>query len=100
MTAHNHVHTDKTKERTEKEKKQITNRINRIEGQLKGIKQMIENDAYCDDVLIQLSAASNSLKSLGRLLLDNHIRSCVKDELKAGNDEIIEELISSFSKLN
>lgn len=100
MTAHHHEHTNKTKERTVQEKKQITNRINRIEGQLKGIKQMIENDVYCDDVLIQLSAASNSLKSLGRLLLDNHIRSCVKDELKAGNDEIIEELISSFAKLN
>ena len=96
---HKHDHC-KTKNRDEAEKKAIFNRINRIEGQLRGIKQMIENNVYCDDVLIQVSAVTNSLRSLGRLLLENHIRTCVKDELQSGNDEIICELINSLSKLN
>lgn len=89
----------KIKHRETDEKKMIQHRINRIEGQLRGIKQMIENDVYCDDVLVQVSAVSNSLKSLGRLLLNNHIKTCVKDEIKAGNDEIIDEVIKSLSKL-
>lgn len=89
----------KIKHRETDEKKMIQHRINRIEGQLRGIKQMIENDVYCDDILVQVSAVSNSLKSLGRLLLNNHIKTCVKDEIKAGNDEIIDEVIKSLSKL-
>jgi DNA-binding FrmR family transcriptional regulator len=60
---------------------------------------MIENDVYCDDILIQISAITNSIKSLGRVILNNHIKSCVKDELIKGNDEIIDEVINSFSKL-
>lgn len=90
----------KTKIRDSDEKKQIINRLNRIEGQLRGIRNMVEQDIYCDDILIQISAASNSLKSLGRLILENHIRTCVVDEIKDGNNEIIDELIRSFSKLN
>lgn len=99
MTEHV-MHSCKTKTRENEEKKLIHNRINRIEGQLNGIRNMIDKDIYCDDILIQVSAVTNSLKSLGRLLLENHIRTCVKDELKAGNDDIIDELIKSFSKLN
>ena len=57
---------------------------------------MIENDVYCDDILIQISAITNSIKSLGRVILNNHIKSCVKDELIKGNDEIIDEVINSF----
>lgn len=89
----------KVKHRDEEEKKSIYNRINRIEGQLRGIKQMIENDIYCDDVLIQVSAITQSIKSLGRLILNNHIKTCVKGEIVNGNDEIIDEVINSFSKL-
>ena len=89
----------KTKHREPEEIQQLTNRINRIEGQLRGIKQMIDNDVYCDDILVQVSAVANSVKSLGRLLLKNHIKSCVRDELIAGNNEIIDEVINSFSKL-
>lgn len=89
----------KRKHRDDEEKKRFINRINRIEGQLRGIKQMIENDVYCDDILIQISAITNSIKSLGRVILNNHIKSCVKDELIKGNDEIIDEVINSFSKL-
>ncbi|MFA7435229.1 MAG: metal-sensing transcriptional repressor [Bacilli bacterium] len=90
----------KSKIRGEEEKKQINNRLSRIEGQLRGIRNMVNQDIYCDDILIQVSAAANSLKSLGRLILENHIRTCVVDELKEGNDEIIDELIQAFSKLN
>ena len=85
--------------RNNNEKKLIQNRINRIEGQLRGIKQMLENDQYCDDILIQISAVNNSIKSLGRVILNNHIKSCVKNELQNGNDNIIDEVINSFSKL-
>lgn len=60
---------------------------------------MVEKDSYCDDILIQISAVANSVKSLGRLILNNHMKSCVKDELIKGNDEIIDEVINSFSRL-
>lgn len=86
--------------RGENEKKLINNRINRIEGQLKGIKKMIESDTYCNDVLIQLSAVENSVKSLSNYILENHLYSCVTKDLENGNIEIIDELISLFKKFN
>ena len=86
--------------RGEKEKKLITNRISRIEGQLMGVKKMIENDTYCNDVLIQLSAIENSVKSLSNHILENHLYSCVSNDLEKGNLEIIDELISLFKKFN
>lgn len=86
--------------RGENEKKLINNRINRIEGQLKGIKKMIESDTYCNDVLIQLSAVENSVKSLSNYILENHLYSCVTKDLENGNMEIIDELISLFKKFN
>ena len=86
--------------RGENEKKLINNRINRIEGQLKGIKKMIQSDTYCNDVLIQLSAVENSVKSLSNYILENHLYSCVTKDLENGNTEIIDELISLFKKFN
>lgn len=86
--------------RSEEEKKLITNRLSRIEGQIAGIKRMIERDTYCNDVLIQLSAAQNSLKSLSNHILENHLYSCVYNELEKGNIEIIDELIGLFKKFN
>lgn len=86
--------------RGENEKKLINNRINRIEGQLKAIKKMIESDTYCNDVLIQLSAVENSVKSLSNYILENHLYSCVTKDLENGNMEIIDELISLFKKFN
>lgn len=86
--------------RLENEKKLINNRINRIEGQLKGIKKMIQSDTYCNDVLIQLSAVENSVKSLSNYILENHLYSCVTKDLENGNMEIIDELISLFKKFN
>ena len=91
---------DKKTCRSEKEKKLITNRLNRIEGQLKGIKKMIQQDTYCNDVLIQLSAIENSVKSLSNHILENHLYTCVTNDLEKGNYEIIDELISLFKKFN
>ena len=86
--------------RGEAEKKTINNRINRIEGQLKGIKRMIEEDTYCNDVLIQLSAVENSVKSLSNHILENHLYSCVSKDLENGKLEVIDELIGLFKKFN
>lgn len=86
--------------RTENEKKIIYNRINRIDGQLKGIKNMIEKDTYCKDVLTQLSAVENSVKSLSNHILENHLYNCVTRDLENGDYEVIDELISLFKKFN
>ena len=86
--------------RNEEEKKIITNRINRIEGQLTGIKKMIQNDSYCNDVLVQLSAVENSVKSLSNHILEKHLYYCVTRDLENGNLEIIDELIGLFKKFN
>lgn len=86
--------------RSQDEKKIIKNRISRIEGQLRGIKRMIEEDTYCKDVLIQLSAIENSVKSLSNHILENHLYNCVSRDLEKGNFEIIDELISLFKKFN
>lgn len=89
----------KTKERTEKEYKDLINRLNRIEGQVRGVKRMIENDAYCTDVLVQVSAIKAALNSFNKVLLANHIRTCVAEDIKAGKDETIDELVVTLQKL-
>ena len=86
--------------RTKEEKKIVTDRLNRIEGQIKGIKRMIEEDRYCSDVLMQLSAVENSIKSLSNHVLENHLYTCVANDLEAGNVEIVDEMISLFKKFN
>lgn len=89
----------KTKERSEKEYKSLINRLNRIEGQVRGIKSMVEKNAYCTDILIQISAVSAALNAFNKELLANHIKSCVADDIRAGNDEKVNELISTLHKL-
>lgn len=89
----------KTKHRGEAEYKDLQNRLSRIEGQVRGIKKMLENDAYCVDVLTQVSAVQAALNSFSRVLLGNHIRTCVADDIRAGNDEIIDELVGLMQKL-
>ncbi len=91
---------NKKTHRSTEEKKLITNRLSRIEGQVKGIKKMIEEDKYCNDILIQLSAIENSIKSLSNHILENHLYSCVTNDLEKGNLEIIDELIRLFKKFN
>jgi len=82
------------------EKKAITSRINRISGQLKGIQKMISEGASCNDVLIQLSAAENSIKSLSNQLLDNYLHSCLCEKFKTEQQEELEELIYLFKRFN
>ena len=89
----------RTKERSEKEYKDLINRLNRVEGQIRGIKRMVEEDAYCTDILIQVSAANAALNSFNRVLLANHIKSCVVDDIKEGGQEKTDELIAVLQKL-
>ncbi|MCI8336292.1 MAG: metal-sensing transcriptional repressor [Peptococcaceae bacterium] len=86
--------------RGEEERKIIANRISRIEGQLKGIRRMVQEDAYCNDVLVQLSAVEHSVKSLANHILENHLYSCVSRDLENGKLEVIDELIALFKKFN
>ncbi len=87
------------KERTEEEKKLLTNRLLRIEGQIRGIRGMLENDAYCIDIITQTAAVSAALSSFNQELLDRHIRTCVTEDIKAGNREKTEELLLLLRRL-
>ena len=90
---------EKTKARSEKEYKDLLNRLSRIEGQIRGIKKMVENDAYCTDILVQVSAANAALNSFNKVLLSNHIRTCVAEDIRKGKEETIDELVSVLQKL-
>ena len=87
------------KERSEKEYKDLISRLNRIEGQIRGIKGMIEKDAYCTDVLVQVEAAKAAMNSFTKVLLTNHIKSCVIEDIKAGKEETVDELVTTLQKL-
>ena len=89
----------RTKERGEQEYKDLIHRLNRVEGQIRGIKKMVENDAYCPEILIQVSAANAALNSFTKVLLASHIRSCVADDIREGKEETIDELVTVFQKL-
>ena len=89
----------KTKKRSETEYKSLINRLNRIEGQIRGIKGMVERDVYCTYFLVQVSAVSAALNGFSRELLGNHIRTCVADDIREGKDETIEELVALLPKL-
>ena len=89
----------KTKERAEEDYKGLLNRLNRIEGQVRGIKSMVEKDAYCTDILVQVAAVNAALNSFSKVLLASHIRTCVVDDIRAGKDETIDELVATIQKL-
>lgn len=89
----------KTKERTPEEYKSLINRLNRIEGQIRGIKGMVEKNAYCPDILVQVAAANAALNAFNKELLSNHIKSCVANDIRAGKDEVIDELVATLQKL-
>ena len=90
---------NKKKERTQEEYKSLINRLNRIEGQIRGIKGMVENDAYCTDILIQVSAVNSALNSFNKKLLENHIKTCVTDDIIKGKSETVDELVEVLQKL-
>lgn len=81
-------------------KKNLTNRLNRINGQVNGVKKMIEEDSYCNDILIQLSAIKNSVQSLSNELLDSHLRTCITTDLQKGNLDAVDEVVNLFKKFN
>lgn len=87
------------RERTPEEIKKLSNRLSRIEGQVRGIRGMIERDAYCPDILIQVAAASSALNSLTRELLDQHIRVCVAEDLRQGKEDKVDELLDVLQRL-
>ncbi len=89
----------KTKERTEEEYKNLIHRLNRIEGQIRGIKGMIEKSAYCPDILVQSSAVTAAMNAFNKELLANHIKTCVANDIRNGNDETIDELLATLQKL-
>jgi len=87
------------KKRSEEERRALMNRLKRIEGQVRGVENMLENDAYCPDILTQVSAIQNALNSFNRVLLASHMKSCVVNDIRAGNDEIIDELVTTLQKI-
>ena len=89
----------KTKHRSDEEYKALINRLSRIEGQVRGIRKMVETDAYCVDILTQVIAIQAALNAFNRELLANHIRTCVMNDIKNGNDEIVDELVQTLQKL-
>ena len=87
------------KERSQQEMRDLTNRLSRIEGQIRGIRGMVEKDAYCPDILTQVAAASAALNSFTKVLLASHIRTCVAHDIREGRDETIDELVTTLQKL-
>ena len=89
----------KTKQRNEAEYKSRINRLNRIEGQIRGIRNMVESSAYCTDILVQVSAVNAALCAFNKELLSEHIKTCVASDIRAGKDETIDELLATLGKL-
>lgn len=94
-----HCEREKHKERGEKEYKDLMNRLKRIEGQVRGLQGMLEKDAYCTDIIMQVSAVHAALNSFNKKLLSTHIQTCVADNIRNGNDEVIDELVDVMQKL-
>lgn len=80
-------------------KSNLVSRLNRVEGQIRGIKGLIEKDTYCDDVLTQIAAAQSALNSVGKLLLEGHMKSCIVERIQAGEHEVVDELLVTMRKL-
>lgn len=90
---------EKTTDRTEEEQKKLIHRLNRIEGQIRGIRKMVENNAYCTDILMQSAAVNAAVNAFNKDLIANHIRGCVVRDIREGKDEVIDELVVTLQKL-
>lgn len=89
----------KTKQRSSEEYKSLIHRLNRIEGQIRGIRGMVEKNAYCTDILMQSAAVTAAVNAFNKELLSNHIRTCVAQDIREGKDEVIDELVATLQKL-
>ncbi len=78
---------------------QMINRLNRVEGQIRGLKKMIENETYCDDVINQIEASRAALKSIAIILLESHIQSCVVDQIKEGDTQVVSEVLATVKRM-
>ncbi len=94
-----HDHSERKKTRSEDERHDLMNRLKRIEGQVRGLQRMLDEDAYCPDILTQASAVNSAVNSFCRVLLANHIRTCVSDDIRAGREETVDELMGTLQKL-
>lgn len=94
-----HCECHKTKVRSPEELKCLSNRLSRIEGQVRGLQDMLQKDAYCPNILVQVSAVSAALNSFSKELLASHIRTCVADGIRQGDDEVIDELVCVLQKM-
>ena len=90
---------ERRKEREDKEYRDLLHRLNRIEGQIRGIRGMVERDVYCTDILIQVSAVNAALNSFNKVLLTSHIKTCVTRDIKEGKEETVDELVQLLQKL-
>ncbi len=88
----------RTKERSEEEYRSLVHRLNRIEGQIRGIKGMLDKSAYCPDILTQVAAVNAALNAFGRELLSSHIRTCVVEDIRAGKEDTVDELLTTLQK--
>lgn len=89
----------RTKERSEKEYKDLMNRLKRIEGQVKGVQRMLEDNAYCPDIMVQVSAINSALNSFNKVLLSEHLKTCVVDDIRSGREDTIDELTETLKKV-
>ena len=89
----------KTRQRSDEELKKLTHRLSRIEGQIRGLREMLQRDAYCTDILTQVSAVNAALNSFSRELLAEHIHTCVADGIRRGDNEVVDELVSVLQKM-
>ncbi len=89
----------KTKERSEKEYKDLVNRLSRIEGQVRGIRKMLDSNAYCTDIIVQVSAVNAALNSFNKVLLTNHIKTCVTEDIRQGKEDTVDDLLKVLQKL-
>lgn len=93
------ANSERIKQRSEKQKQALVTRLNRVEGQIRGIKGMVEKDIYCDDILNQVSAVQSALKSISKLILEGHMKSCLIDRVRAGDTEVVDELLDTIGKM-
>lgn len=94
-----HGYNQRKRKRSEEELKKLSNRLCRIEGQVRGLREMLQKDVYCTDILIQVSAVNAALNSFSKELLSEHLRTCVTERIQRGDDEVIDELVNVLQKL-